>query len=114
MQLGRSSKNAEPLSTRGSNILPAPLDIKKYALQAVSHRKNFIMIDHEALPFKQLGRSEMCPRSQIIHWIQEILYDKNNIVMIMSDRDRNYVSSVFEQKTMEQENFWVAAESGYW
>ena len=56
----------------------------------------------------------MCPRTQIILWIQEILYDKNNIVMIMSDRDRNYVSSVFEQKTMEQENFWVAAESGYW
>ena len=32
----------------------------------------------------------------------------------MSDRDRNYVSSVFESNLMEQENFWVAAESGYW
>lgn len=72
------------------------------------------MIDHEALPFKQLGRSEMCPRQVIIHSIQEILYDKNNIVVIFSDRHRNYVQTVFEQNLMEQENFWVAAESGYW
>ena len=71
------------------------MDYKKHALQAVSHRKNLIMIDHEALPFKQFGRCEMCPRTQIILWIQEILYDKNNIVMIMSDRDRKYVSNVF-------------------
>ena len=77
------------------------MDIKKHALQAISQRKNLIMIDHEALPLKQLGRSEMCPRTQIIHWIQEILYDKNNIIVIMSDRDRNYVSSVFESNLME-------------
>ena len=32
----------------------------------------------------------------------------------MSDRSRNYVSSVFQQNLMDQENFWVAAESGYW
>ena len=32
----------------------------------------------------------------------------------MSDRDRNYVSSVFESNLMEQENFWVSSESGYW
>ena len=81
---------------------------------SVSTRKNLIMIDHEALPLKQLGRSEMCPRNQIILWIQEILYDKNNIVIILSDKDRSYISSVFEQTLMQQENFWVAAESGYW
>mmetsp|Transcript_13219 Transcript_13219/g.17983 ORF Transcript_13219/g.17983 Transcript_13219/m.17983 type:complete len:171 (+) Transcript_13219:1203-1715(+) len=56
----------------------------------------------------------MCPRTQIIHWLQEICYDKNNIVVIFSDRHRNYVSSVFDSTLMEQENFWVAAESGYW
>jgi len=56
----------------------------------------------------------MCPRQVIIHSIQEILYDKNNIVVIFSDRHRNYVQTVFEQNLMEQENFWVAAESGYW
>lgn len=56
----------------------------------------------------------MFPRQQIILWIQEILYDKSNIVVIMSDKDRNYISSVFEQTLMQQENFWVAAESGYW
>ena len=32
----------------------------------------------------------------------------------MSDRDRDYISSVFQSNLMEQENFWVAAESGYW
>ena len=32
--------------------MPVLLDIKKYALQAISQRKNLIMIDHEALPFK--------------------------------------------------------------
>ena len=42
------------------------------------------------------------------------MYDKNNIIVIMSDRDRNYVSSVFESNLMEQENFWVSSESGYW
>ena len=72
------------------------------------------MIDHEALPFKQLDRSEINPQTQINMWLQEILYDKNNIVVIMSNRDRNRVSSVFESNLMEQENFWVAAESGYW
>jgi hypothetical protein len=72
------------------------MDIKKQAMIAVSHRKNLIMIDHEALSLNQLGRSEMCLRNQIVPWIQEILYDKNNIVVIMSDGDRNYVSSVFE------------------
>ena len=47
--------------------------------------------------------------------MQEILYDKNNIVVIMSDRDRTYVSDVFNNNNlMEQENFWIAAESGYW
>ena len=56
----------------------------------------------------------MCPITQIILWIQEILYDKNNIVMIMSDRDRKYVSNVFQSNLMDRENFWVAAESGYW
>ena len=90
------------------------MDIKKQAMIAVSHRKNLIMIDHEALSPNQLGRSEMSLRNQIIPWIQEILYDKNNIVVIMSDGDRNYVSSVFESDLMESDNFWVAAESGYW
>lgn len=96
------------------NSMPIPLDIKKHALQAISYRKNLIMIDHEALAFKQLSRGEMCPGVQIIYKIQEILYDKNTIVMIMSDRDRKYVSDVFQSNLMEQENFWVAAESGYW
>lgn len=56
----------------------------------------------------------MCPRTQIIHWLQEICYDKNNIVLIFSDQAYNYVQSVFDHTLMEQENFWVAAESGYW
>ena len=81
------------------------MDIKKQAMIAVSHRKNLIMIDHEALSPNQLGRSEMSLRNQIIPWIQEILYDKNNIVVIMSDGDRNYVSSVFESDLMVSDNF---------
>ena len=63
--------------------MPLPVNIKKQASQAVSSRKNLIMIDHEALPFKQLGRYEMCPRTQITLWLQEILYDKNNIVVML-------------------------------
>ena len=42
----------------------------------------------------------MCPRTQIILWMQEILYDKNNIVVIMSDRDRTYVSDVFNNNNL--------------
>ena len=45
--------------------MPLPINIKKSAAEAVSSRMNLIMIDHEALPFKQLGRYEMCPRTQI-------------------------------------------------
>ena len=67
------------------------MDIKKHALQAVSQRKNLIMIDQEALPIRKHGLIEQGPKQQIIHWLQEILYDKNNIVVIMSDMDRNQV-----------------------
>ena len=81
--------------------MPLPIDIKKSAAQAVSSRMNLIMIDHEALPFKQLGRYEMCPRTQITLWLQEILYDKNNIVVILSHRDRSYVSRVFDNILIE-------------
>ena len=62
--------------------MPVQMDIKRQALIAVSHRKNLIMIDHEALPLKQFGRHEMCPRNQIILWIQEILYDKLSLIHI--------------------------------
>lgn len=49
------------------------------------------MIDQEALPIRKHGLIEQGPKNQIIHWLQEILYDKNNIVVIMSDMDRNQV-----------------------
>ena len=88
--------------------MPLPIDVKKIALQAISHRKNLIIIDHEALPTNQIGRSE------IVQWIQEILYDKSNIIVVLSSRDRDCVTSIFEPVLMEQENFWIAAESGYW
>ena len=52
--------NAHGMSDRP--CMPQPLDVKRQALISVSHRKNLIMIDHEALPLKQLGRSDMCPR----------------------------------------------------
>ena len=72
------------------------------------------MIDHEAMPFISFTQLKMCPREEILHQLQEILKDKSNIVVIMSDQDKNYVEQVFSETKHYNENLWLSAESGYW
>ena len=88
MQFSKTSKDTDTPDNLPKTRYPVPMDIKKHAIQSVSTRKNLIMIDLEALPIKMHSAAEVGPRSQIILWIQEILYDKNNIVVIMTDSDR--------------------------
>jgi hypothetical protein len=68
------------------SMSPAPLDIKKQAQDQISSRKNLILIDHMALPFEQYGRSENCPRREILVWLEEIVHDRNNLVVVTSNQ----------------------------
>ena len=96
------------------NSVPDALNIKQHASYVKAGRKNLIMIDHEAIPFIQFTKWKMCPREEILHQLVEIIQDKNNIVCVMSDQDKNYVEQVFARGLLHHENFWMSAESGYW
>jgi trehalose-6-phosphatase len=56
----------------------------------------------------------MAPRGEIMTWLSEIVYDKSNIVCILSNQSQTKVEYVFDKQLKEQENFWLTAESGYW
>lgn len=77
------------------------MNIKEQALLAVSSRKNLIMIDHDALPLKKLFHKEIGSKEQIVHWIAEIVSEKNNIVVLLSDRNRSCVENIFGSSLME-------------
>ena len=56
----------------------------------------------------------MCPKREIINWLTEIVYDKSNIVCILSNQSLSKVEKVFDHTLMKHDNFWLTAESGYW
>ena len=105
---------ATPQSIRWISTVPNALNIKQHASYVKSGRKNLILIDHEAIPFIQFTKWKMQPREEILHQLVEIIQDKNNIVCVLSDQDKNYVEQVFAKALVHHENFWMSAESGYW
>ena len=53
--------------------------------------RNLIIVDHEALPCKLFGRHEMFPRDEVIYALRAIVQDRRNVVVLISDKDKQYV-----------------------